>query len=83
MVHLEPTPTGNHQANGAAEAMVHVLRTKANLLVQQIAHTRGRKLLVQQIEEATGCTKPIFGIVFTQFILGQLCTAAGCTITLL
>ena len=31
-----------------AEAMVHVLRTKANLLVQQI-------------EEATGCTKPVFG----------------------
>ena len=46
VVHLEPT--GDHQANGAAEAMVHVLRTKANLLVQQI-------------EEATGCTKPIFG----------------------
>ena len=48
VVHLEPTPTGDHQANGAAEAMVHVLRTKANLLVQQI-------------EEATGCTKPVFG----------------------
>ena len=47
-VHLEPTPTGDHQSNGAAEALVHVLRAKANLLVQQI-------------EEATGCTKPIFG----------------------
>ena len=47
-VHLEPTPTGDHQANGAAEAMVHVLRSKANLLVQQI-------------EDATGCTKPVSG----------------------
>ena len=47
-VHLEPTPTGDHQANGAAEAMMHVLRSKANLLVQQI-------------EDAIGCTKPVFG----------------------
>ena len=60
VVHLEPTPTGDHQANGAAEAMVHVLRTKASLLVQHQ-----------------------FSVVFTQFILEQLCTTVGCTIALL
>ena len=48
VVHLEPAPRGDHQTNGAAEAMVEVLRAKANLLVQQI-------------EEATGCDKPVFG----------------------
>ena len=36
VVHAEPAPTGYHQANGAAEAMVGVLRSKANLLVSQI-----------------------------------------------
>ena len=40
-------PTGDHQANGAAESMVGVLRSKANLLVSQI-------------EEATGCKGPHF-----------------------
>ena len=48
VVHAEPAPTGDHQANGAAESMVGVLRSKANLLVSQI-------------EEATGCKGPIFG----------------------
>ena len=42
VVHSEPSPTGDHQANGAAEAMVGVLRQKANFMVSQI-------------EEATGC----------------------------
>ena len=36
MVHAEPAPTGDHQANGAAESIVGVLRSKANLLVSQI-----------------------------------------------
>ena len=48
-VHLKPTPTGDHQSNGAAETMVHVLRSKANLLVQQI-------------EDATGCTGDSSGL---------------------
>ena len=47
VVHAEPAPTGDHQANGAAESMVGVLRSKANLLVSQI-------------EEATGCKGPIY-----------------------
>ena len=48
VVHAEPSPTGDHKANGAAESMVHVLRTKANLLVQQF-------------EDPTGCSGPVFG----------------------
>jgi len=36
VVHAEPAPTGDHQANGAAESIVGVLRSKANLLVSQI-----------------------------------------------
>ena len=48
VIHSEPAPTGDHQANGAAEAMVGVFRQKANLLVAQI-------------EEATGCGGAIFG----------------------
>jgi len=46
--HAEPAPTGDHRANGAAEAMVEVIRAKANLLVSQI-------------EWETGCKEPIFG----------------------
>ena len=57
-VHLEPTPTGDHQANGAAETMVHVLRSKANLLVQQI-------------EDATGCTKPVFWMFAPSVLMGH------------
>eukprot|EP00435_Cladocopium_sp_Y103_P010280 s4269_g2.t1 len=49
-VYPEPAPTGDHRANGAAEAMVGVIRNKANLLVAQI-------------EEATGCKEPIFGCI--------------------
>eukprot|EP00435_Cladocopium_sp_Y103_P013590 s5234_g3.t1 len=48
IVFPEPAPTGDHRANGAAEAMVATIRNKANLLVSQI-------------EEATGCKEPIFG----------------------
>ena len=48
VLHSEPASTGDHQTNGAAEAMVGVLRQKANLLVAQI-------------EEATGCGGAIFG----------------------
>ena len=67
----EPTPVGDHQANGAAEAMVRVLRAKANLLVQQI-------------EESTGCPGPTFGCL-RQVYCWSLIHAAwlhGYTITL-
>eukprot|EP00435_Cladocopium_sp_Y103_P071092 s421_g36.t1 len=48
VAHSEPAPIGDHRANGAAEAMVAVIRNKANLLVTQV-------------EEATGCKGPVFG----------------------
>ena len=35
-VHDEGAPVGDHQANGAAEVTVQVLRTKADLLIQQV-----------------------------------------------
>ena len=57
VVHLDPAPRGDHQTNGAAEAMAEVLRAKANLLVQQI-------------EEATGCDKPVFWMSSPSLCLG-------------
>ena len=61
VVHSEPTPVGDRQANGAAEAMVRVLRAKANLLVQQI-------------EESTGCPGPTFGCLHPAYSWAHSCS---------
>jgi hypothetical protein len=61
VVHSEPTPVGDHQANGTAEAMVRVLRAKANLLVQQI-------------EESTGCPGPTFGCLHPAYSWAHSCS---------
>ena len=44
--HAEPTPVGDHQANGGAEVAVRLLRSHASILVSQV-------------EQACGATEPI------------------------
>ena len=44
--HEEPTPIGDHQANGGAEVAVRLLRSHASILVSQV-------------EQACGCTEPV------------------------
>ena len=53
-VHDEGAPVHDHQANGAAEVTVQVLRQKAGLLVQQIEDkvAAGRVIF--------GCNHPLF-----------------------
>ena len=58
VVHSEPSPTGDHQSNGAAEAIVGVLRQKA-------------KLLVSKIEEATACGGAIFSCLHPAYCCAQ------------
>eukprot|EP00438_Fugacium_kawagutii_P026160 Skav230005 [mRNA] locus=scaffold5058:3896:10669:+ [translate_table: standard] len=55
LVHSEPTPVGDHQANGGAEVMVHVLRSKANLLVNQVENSIGA-----QSKTIFGCHHPVY-----------------------
>ena len=57
LVHLEPTPVGDHQANGAAETMVNILRAKANLMVQQVEEESGAK----DGQVIFGCDHPLYG----------------------
>jgi len=40
VVHLEPTPAGDHQANGAAEAMVHVCARRPTCLFSKLRKPR-------------------------------------------
>ena len=44
--HAEPTPVGDHQANGGAEVTVRLLRSHA-------------AILVSQVEQACGCVEPV------------------------
>ena len=71
VVHSEPSPTGDHQSNRAAEAMVGVLRQKANLLTCWLVRLKKRQVAVEQ-----------FSVVSILFTVGHLFTAHGFTITL-
>ena len=54
VVHAERAPTGDHQAKGAAESMVGVLRSKANLLVFQTDVFT--QFMHRRLFTALGCT---------------------------
>ena len=69
VVHAEPAPTEAHQANGAAESMVGVLKAKDNLFVSQI-------------EESLVARAP-FLAAYTQSMHRHSCTALGCKIIFL
>ena len=57
-VHDEGAPVGDHQANGAAEVTVQLLRAKAGLLIQQV-------------EDKVAGGKVIFGVFASTLQLGH------------
>ena len=54
ITHHEPTPVGDHQANGAAEVTVKFIRAQANVLVSAIEKEccEGRTIF--------GCNRPVY-----------------------
>ena len=54
ITHSEPTPVGDHQANGGAEVTVKIIRAQANVLVSAIEKEccEGRVIF--------GCNHPVY-----------------------
>ena len=54
-VHYEPSPVGDHQANGAAEKVVDLVRTHAGILISQVEKQCGSDRLI------FGSMHPLYG----------------------
>ena len=74
-IHHEPTPVGDHQANGAAEATMKLIRAQANVLVSAIEKEccEGRIIF--------GCNHPVYAwaVLHACWIHNRFSVANGST----
>ena len=75
VVHDEAVPVSDHQANGAAEVTVQILRAKAGLLVQQIEDRVAAGKVI------FGCLHPIFAwaIIHAAWLHNRFVVSGGQT----